>query len=97
MLLTEDVLDLELDRGPLMLQSPYSTTSSRPARTEIDNNLPIPLAVEFHSGFWNAAEPGRPDDVIKFLKPTGLKRWYFEGARNAHHSTARMIVYHQVR
>ncbi|EWZ78668.1 hypothetical protein FOWG_17131 [Fusarium oxysporum f. sp. lycopersici MN25] len=96
-LLTEDVLDLEFDRGPSMLQSSYSTTLSSPSSIEIDNNLPIPLAVEFPSGFWNAAELGRPREVIKLLKPTGLKRWYCEGARNAHHSTAPMIVYHRVR
>ncbi|EXK26001.1 hypothetical protein FOMG_17401 [Fusarium oxysporum f. sp. melonis 26406] len=96
-LLTEDVLDLEFDRGPSMLQSSYSTTLSTPSSTEIDNKLPIPLAGELPSRFWNAAETGWPDEVIKFLKPTGLKRWFCEGARNAHHSTARMIVYHQVR
>ncbi|EXL66445.1 hypothetical protein FOPG_17377 [Fusarium oxysporum f. sp. conglutinans race 2 54008] len=50
-LVTEDVLDLEFDRGPSMLQSSYSTSLSRLSSTKIDNNLPIPLAVEFPSGF----------------------------------------------
>ncbi|KAG4275390.1 hypothetical protein FPRO04_14408 [Fusarium proliferatum] len=78
-LVTEDVPDLEFEPGSSMRPSSYSTLSSTPSTIATDNNLPIPLAVEFPSGFWNAPEPGKAFEKVKFLKPTGLKRWHCEG------------------
>ncbi|KAG7403679.1 hypothetical protein Forpe1208_v016115 [Fusarium oxysporum f. sp. rapae] len=88
-LVTEDVPELEFEPESSMRPSSYSTLSSTPSTIDIDNNLPIPLGVEFPSGFWNAPESVQAFEKVKFFNSTGLKRWHCEGGpkRPSFHSS----------
>ncbi|KAH6900489.1 hypothetical protein B0T10DRAFT_30223 [Thelonectria olida] len=56
-----------------------STVSLSPSTVDMDTELPIPVASEYPSGFWNSPLPNASLDREKFFSNQGLKRWAGEG------------------
>lgn len=60
-------------------ESSRSIISLSSSTADVDTELPIPVASEYPSGFWNSPLSNASSDREKFFHNQGLKRWAGEG------------------